>query len=162
MDSSSRRDARHRIARLAACAAALSLGCVTHKPARPAASPAPPSPGGLEIELIFGSEADLDLYVSDPLRETAYFANTPVRSGGEHAGDVRCDAPAPRVEVVRWRAPLPGNYRVGVDFPERCEAGVQTARYRLRVTGAGNVRELEGEAHFGRFEPRVLEFQILR
>ena len=114
------------------------------------------------IELIFGSEADLDLYVSDPLRETAYFANTPLRSGGEHVGDVRCGAPAPRVEVVKWRAPLPGSYRIGVDFPERCEAGVETARFRLRITGAGGVREMEGEAHFGRFDPRVLEFQILR
>lgn len=114
------------------------------------------------IELIFGAEADLDLYVSDPLHETAYFGNTPVRSGGEHAGDARCDAPAPRVEVVRWHDPLPGTYRVGVDFPERCDAGALTAHYRLRVTGAGSVRELEGEAHFGRFDPRVLEFQILR
>ena len=114
------------------------------------------------IELIFGPEADLDLYVSDPLHETAYFANTPVRSGGEHVGDVRCDAPAPRTEVVRWSAPLPGTYRVGVDFPERCESGVETARFRVRVTGAGGVRELQGEARFGRFDPRVLEFQILR
>jgi len=122
----------------------------------------PPAPTDLVIELIFGPEADLDLYVSDPLRETAYFANTPVRSGGEHAGDVRCDAPAPRTEVVHWRSPLPGSYRVGVDFPERCQAGVETTRFRLRVTGAGGVRELEGEARFGRFDPRVLEFQILR
>lgn len=119
-----------------------------------------PAAGTLVIELAFGAEADLDLYVSDPFQETAYYANTPVRSGGVHAQDLRCDAAAPRVEVVKWRAPPPGRYRVGVDFPERCGDGVTRAPYRLRVLGPGGPRELEAEALFGRFEPRVLEFEV--
>lgn len=114
------------------------------------------------MELVFGAEADLDLYVSDPAHETAYFANTPVRSGGAHLRDLRCDAASPRVEVVRWEAPPAGSYRVGVDFPERCDARAMRARYRIRIVGPDGAQELEGEALFGRFDPRVLDFEIGR
>jgi uncharacterized protein YfaP (DUF2135 family) len=116
--------------------------------------------GALRVELAFGAEADLDLYVSDPSAETAYFANTPVRSGGALAADLRCDARPPRVEVAVWESPAPGRYRVGVDFPERCSSGVDTAPFELRVRGPGVSRELRGEAAFGRFDSRVLEFEI--
>ncbi len=112
------------------------------------------------MELVFGADADLDLYVSDPSQETAYFANTPVRSGGALAADLRCDAQAPRVEVAVWETPAPGRYRVGVDFPERCSGGADAAPFQLRVRGPGVQRELRGEAAFGRFDSRVLEFEI--
>jgi hypothetical protein len=165
MESSARGDARDRIARARARAAwaALALGC-----ASPSATVAPDVPsaeaahGTLVVELVFGAGADLDLYVSDPGSETAYFANTPVRSGGEHMRDLRCDAEAPRVEVVRWQVPPAGRYRVGVDFPERCEDGIESAPYRVRVDGPGGRRELEGEARFGRFDPVVLDFEVGR
>jgi hypothetical protein len=35
------------------------------------------------------------------------------------------------MEEVRWRRPGPGRYRVGVDFPEACAAGVCEASYRV-------------------------------
>jgi hypothetical protein len=163
MEPSARGDARERIARARTWAALAALAC-----AGEGASVAPPAPaaaaaqGALVVELVFGADADLDLYVSDPSEETAYFANTPVRSGGEHARDLRCDAPAPRVEVVRWQAPPAGRYRVGVDFPERCREGVSSAPYRIRIDGPGGRQEREGEARFGRFDPVVLDFEIGR
>lgn len=162
--SSSRGDGGHRIARVAASAAlAALLGCAGDAPPPAiAARDDPPARGGLVVELHFGADADLDLYVSDPNEETAYFANTPVRSGGEYPHDLRCDADATRVEVVRWEVPPRGRYRVGVDFPERCDAGTSTARYRVRVAGPAGVQELEGEALFGRFDARVLDFEIGR
>jgi len=126
----------------------------------PELPPAALAPGALRVELSFGGEADLDLYVSDPRLETVYFANSPVASGGRLEADRRCDAPAPRVEAIAWEHPPPGRYRVGVDFPERCAGGVDAAPWRLRVRGPGIDRELDGEAAFGRFEARALEFEI--
>jgi hypothetical protein len=159
----SARDRAHPIAptrRLAALGLALALGCASAPPAPPAPGRAAIAPEGeLWIELYFGAEADLDLYVSDPDHETAYFANSPVRSGGSHEQDLRCDASGARVERVVWPAPPPGRYRVGVDFPERC-ADVEAARYHLRVVGPGVARELEGLARFGRFDARALEFEL--
>ena len=165
MGASTRGEARDRIARARACAAlaALALGCASGSPpGLPDVPAAAPPEGGLVVELVFGADADLDLYVSDPIEETAYFANTPVRSGGEHVRDLRCDAPAPRVEVVRWQAPPAGRYRVGVDFPERCGEALESAPYRVRVDGPDGRREMEGMARFGRFDPVVLEFEIGR
>jgi hypothetical protein len=161
--SASRAGARHRIAASAALAALvpLHLACAGATPAAPgSAAPPPEAPGALRVELRFGPEADLDLYVSDPSLETVYFANTPAKSGGALAGDQRCGSPPPRVEVVRWPSPPPGRYRVGVDFPERCEGGIDAASYELHVTGPGLSQEIRGSAAFGQLDSRVLEFEI--
>jgi len=133
--------------------------CASRAPA-PEAPARATAPGMLRVELVFGAEADLDLYVSDPSLETAYFANTPVRSGGALEADLRCDAPAPRVEAVVWEAPPPGRYRVGIDFPERCGGGVDAAPFLLRIRGPGVEHEIRGSAAFGRFDSKVLEFEI--
>ena len=87
-------------------------------------SPAPRTraAGELVVRLAFEPGADLDLYVSDPLEETAYYANTPVRSGGALDADRRCPEPGDGVETVRFAAPLAGRYRVGVDFQQRCDS----------------------------------------
>ncbi|HVH19650.1 MAG TPA: hypothetical protein VNF72_15235 [Myxococcota bacterium] len=145
-------------------AATLTLGCASDgAPTAPPDVPAAPAAhGSLVVELVFGADADLDLYVSDPGSETAYFANTPVQSGGEHVRDLRCDAEVPRVEVVRWQVPPAGRYRVGVDFPERCKDGIATAPYRIRVDGPDGRQEISGEARFGHFDPVVLDFEIGR
>lgn len=139
---------------------ALALAACAGQGTAPEAPDATLAPGALRVELVFGAEADLDLYVSDPGAETAYFANTPVRSGGALEADLRCDATAPRVEVVVWKAPPPGRYRVGVDFPERCAGAVDAAPFELRVQAPGVQREQRGEAAFGRFDSNVLEFEI--
>ncbi|MBM4383027.1 MAG: hypothetical protein FJ091_06610 [Deltaproteobacteria bacterium] len=57
-----------------------------------------PSGGALRIRLAFGAQADLDLYVTDPLAETIYFANERAAAGGRLVADVRCDSKTPRIE----------------------------------------------------------------
>jgi hypothetical protein len=139
--------------------AALALACAQAPPA-PDGEPPPLPPGALRIELSFGGEADLDLYVSDPDHETVYFANTPARSGGSLEADRRCEDATPRTEWVEWPAPPSGAYRIGVDFPERCRDGVDAAPFTLRILGPGIRYELSGEARFGRFASQVAGFEL--
>lgn len=123
---------------------------------------APPDPGVLEVRLAFASDVDLDLYVSDPRRETVYYANTPSLSGGELVRDRRCDDVAPgafAVERVRFVRPLPGRYRVGVDFPEAC-GDARAAAFGVRVNWGDARHELRDRASLRTFDSRVLEFEL--
>jgi len=124
----------------------------------------PPSTGGeLSVHLAFGADADLDLYVTGPREETVYYANTPSGIGGALAEDRRCVHDAPRVETVRFPAPLrPGRYRVGVDYPSACGESRAPAPFALRVDGPEAGSELAGLAAHRVFEPVVLEFEIGR
>jgi len=113
----------------------------------------------VRVQLAFGDAADLDLYVTGPGGETVYFANTPA-AGGALDADRRCGDPAPRIEAVTFAAPPAGRYRVGIDFPERCDAGAGEASWRLVFEGPGVREERTGCAHFGRFESSVLELGV--
>lgn len=127
----------------------------------PEAPPAAPvAADAVRVRLVFGAEADLDLYVTGPAHETVYFANDRSADGGRLEADRRCGAPAPRVETVVFpRAPA-GDYRVGVDFPERCEGGLDEAAYRLLVDTPGGSRELRGRVSFAHFDSRALHFRV--
>jgi hypothetical protein len=114
----------------------------------------------VRVQLVFGGEADLDLYVTDPALETVYFANTPAKLGGSLEADLRCDAGTPRVETVLLPAAPAGRYRVGVDFPERCKRAVESAPFVVRVEGTGLQLEETSSVPFGRFLSRVLEFEV--
>lgn len=81
----------------------------------------PPPGDSIRVRLAFGAEADLDLFVSDPLQETVYFANDHSKSGGRLDADRRCDAEAPRVETITFASAPLGRYRVGVDYPRGCD-----------------------------------------
>jgi hypothetical protein len=151
--------ARRTLASLALCALACA-GCGAPPDARDGAGLRPGADAGLRVELRFGAEADLDLYVTDPLEETVYFANTPTRSGGRLEADVRCDAPAPRSEAVVFEEPPPGRYRVGIDFPARCRLTASRSPWTLVVRGPGLAREVRGEIQFGSFEVIALEFAL--
>jgi hypothetical protein len=118
----------------------------------------PLAPGEVRVRLAFAADADLDLYVSDPLQETVYFANTPSAAGGRLEADLRCDAPAPRVETIRFPHGPPGRYRVGVDFPEPCDEGVERAGFLVVVETGGSRREMTGSVRALEFRPIVLEF----
>ncbi|MEN8160800.1 MAG: hypothetical protein ABFS41_12075 [Myxococcota bacterium] len=119
----------------------------------------PPAPRTeLVVRLAFSGAADLDLYVSDPLDETVYYANTPVRSGGVLDADLRCEDPAPRVETVRFAAPLAGRYRVGVDFQHRCPDGSDVVPWAISIDAHGERRMLRGLAEWNVFASRVDEF----
>ncbi len=118
-------------------------------PERPPASAE--SPDALVIRLHFGPEADLDLHVTDPMKETVYFGNNPSLGGGHLEADRRCDDPAPRVELVRFAAPMPGEYRVGVDYIDRCARTRRAVPFEVEVLHGG-AREVRGgevsPAHF--------------
>ena len=125
---------------------------------------------GLVVQLAFGPEADLDLYVTDPLLETVYFANKKGRSGGQIKEDLRCDSPPQgaeeiHIEEVRFETPLSGRYRVGVDYPDRCDASGATgfeerAAYAISVLHAGKRQNVEGTVGYHFFEIAALDFDI--
>jgi hypothetical protein len=114
----------------------------------------------LVFKLAFGEEADLDIYVTDPLLETVYFANHRSKSGGRIIGDIRCDTEGPRMEEVRFADPLPGKYRVGIDLPERCDERQTPAAYAVSVDGPGVSRRIHGVIPLQYFEVVVLEFDL--
>lgn len=119
----------------------------------------------LSVQLAFGANADLDLYVTDPLGEAVYYANTPSEIGGALVEDRRCVHDAPRIETVRFTAPLtPGRYRIGVDYPHACtEPVAAVVPFAIRVGGPGAVRaRSRGLARYRAFEPIVLEFDVDR
>jgi len=114
----------------------------------------------LRVRLLFGAEADLDLYVSGPALETVYFANETSRDGGRLERDRRCGDPAPRVETVVFEDAAPGAYRVGVDFMVRCD-GADEAPYTIIVEAPGRAPlEHSGVARFGAFDERAVEWRL--
>lgn len=118
---------------------------------------------GLDVRLMFEEDVDLDLYVTDPLLETVYFARHDSRTGGRIVSDVRCDAAGPRVEEVRFDEPWPGRYRIGVDFPHRCDGrqSAAPAPFAVAVFLDGRlIREARGLVEREFFEVRVLEFDV--
>jgi hypothetical protein len=115
---------------------------------------------GLLVQLAFGAEADLDLYVTDPLLETVYFANHESKSGGKISDDARCDEQPFRIEEVWFNAPIPGRYRVGVDFPEQCNGSEEAAAYVVSVLQDGKRKKVSGSVSLRQFEVIVLEFEV--
>jgi hypothetical protein len=131
------------------------------------AEPAPADfSSGLLVRLAFDDVADLDLFVTDPLQESVYFANSPTRSGGRLIDDRRCNDPSPRVEAIHFAKPIPGRYRVGVDFHGRCEEtsvsgdAKSEGLYVVRVEEGGRVLERRGMLTPGLFEVIVIEFDV--
>jgi uncharacterized protein YfaP (DUF2135 family) len=121
---------------------------------------------GLLVRLAFDDVGDLDLFVTDPIQESVYFANSPTRSGGRLIDDRRCDDPSPRVEAVHFPKPMAGRYRVGVDFHGHCDETTASgdARkqglYVVRVDVNGRVLERRGMVTPGHFEVIVIEFDV--
>jgi hypothetical protein len=62
------------------------------------------------------------------------------------------------VEVVRFSPAPAGRYRVGVDYPIRCQAGIDEVPYRLVVVANGERQVYERTASFGTLE-LVVEFE---
>ena len=115
---------------------------------------------GVLVRLAFGAETDLDLYVTDPLLETVYFANHESKSGGIISGDVRCDTQGLRIETVRFEKPIAGLYRIGVDYPESCDGHRGRVAYAVSVQGGGVNKSARGTIDYSRFEVIVLEFEV--
>jgi hypothetical protein len=156
-----------------AIAVAAWLPLVTHLACAGAAHPAdrvgdappvlarPAPPDAVRIQLVFGADVDLDLYVTGPAEEAVYFANDASQDGGRLVADQRCGSPAPRVETIEFARAAAGRYRVGVDFMIRCARGIDRAPFELFAEAPGRppIRQ-RSEAIFGVFDPRVLEFEV--
>lgn len=120
----------------------------------------PDEQAGLLVQLAFGAEADLDLYVTDPLLETVYFANRKSKSGGQISADRRCDGAAFQIEEVRFEVPKPGRYRVGIDYPESCDGTDVPAARVISVFYKGKRLEGRGTVSLKKFDVVALEFEI--
>jgi hypothetical protein len=164
---------------IAALAGALALACAGGPAKPPSPPPAPEWSAALSaradaleaalhaaplaaadelvVRLAFEPSADLDLYVTDPLDETVYYANTPARSGGALDADRRCAATGDSLETVRFAAPPAGRYRVGVDFQHRCADGERVAPWVIAIDAHGERRLLRGLATWNVFASRVGE-----
>jgi hypothetical protein len=118
---------------------------------------------GVTVQLAFGAAADLDLYVTDPLLDTVYFARHETRTGGRISADVRCDTTGPRIEEVRFDEPWAGLYRVGVDYPQRCDGAPAPAPAAYAVTAHvdGETYQATGSVALEQFQIVVLEFELL-
>ncbi len=114
----------------------------------------------LRVRLAFGAAADLDVYVTDPNHETAYFANTPTKLGARLAQDVLCDTPLPRVETITLEDPLPGRYRVGVDYPRACGDDRGPVSYVVYLDTNGRRESRRGSIEPGEFHAIVLEADV--
>ena len=125
-----------------------------------AAPPERAAPGALVVRLAFGADADLDLYVTDAGHETVYFGNSPSTTGGELLADVRCEAPAPRVETIVFEHRRRGSVRVGVDAPEGCRESVRAVPFVVELRAGEQRIERRGIALPGRFEVIVLEAEV--
>lgn len=128
--------------------------------------PAPPIPldGALHVVLSWTAPVDLDLYLTDPAGESLYFANNPTRGGARLAADARCaDVTGPassRVEHAIVTTPVPGWYRVGVDYLDDCGSGIAAVPFSLAVARGSDRRETTGDARRGVFNVVVLEFEV--
>ncbi len=119
-----------------------------------------PKDGSLHVRLAFGAGADLDLYVTDPMEETIYFANERAAAGGRLLADARCDSPSPRIEEVAFAEPRAGRYRIGVDYMvyrEMCGAQPRVMAYVLAIDSPAGRRVERGLARRGIFDARKLE-----
>jgi hypothetical protein len=112
------------------------------------------------VRLAFSESADLDLYVTGPREETVYYANSPSAVGGELLEDLRCEHAGPRIETVRFAQPLPGRYRVGVDYPHACGDAADVAPFVVAVETPGGRTLRRGLAALRVFEPIVLEIDV--
>ena len=117
----------------------------------------------LVVRLAFSSEVDLDLYVTDPQLETVYYANTPSKTGGALQADRRCTDTAEepvRVETVHFESPPAGRYRVGVDYPHRCDGADDVVAFALSVEANGERNLHAGLARWLDFTTIVTEFDV--
>lgn len=95
--------------------------------------------GDVQVTLTWDTEADLDLWVTDPLGELIYFGNSSSNSGGQLDRD---DVDGFGPENIFWPAEQApeGQYTVQVDY----FSGGQTTNYNVLVQAFGKTRNYTG------------------
>jgi uncharacterized protein YfaP (DUF2135 family) len=103
----------------------------------------PYGPGDLHVVVAWNSDADLDLYLTEPTGTTVSFQSPTGAAGIEvqHAGRGACgdEGPATRVESARIvESATPGSYAVTLHYLMECDAhgGPTTAVVSVSVGGA--------------------------
>lgn len=127
------------------------------------APPIAPAGDGVVVSLTWSAPVDLDLYVTDPTWESLYFGNNPTRRGGRLENDVRCatlPSAGAALERARIADPLPGGYRVGVDFIDACGADVDEVSFHVAADFAGTRRDASGVIRREEFRVIALEFEV--
>ena len=142
----------------------LVASCAAHAPSAAPPLPQLPPTSGLQVALTWSAPVDLDLYLTDPTWETAYFANTPSHTGARLLRDTRyrdiASGADTHVEIVAMTAPLPGRYHIGVDFIDACNAPPDPVSFRVVADYAGVRREATGTIRLAEFQPIVVEFEL--
>src|SRR6185295_2017200 len=98
-----------------------------------------------------------------PAGESLYFGNRRTRAGAVLADDARCGSAAAggaRLEEARLPSPVPGRYRVGVDFIDACGAAVDAVAFRVTVGRSPRQREVVSVIRPGEFAVVVLELEL--
>jgi hypothetical protein len=150
------------------CLLSMLVACAAPRPLATSIPPAPPRPAttGRHLARVWGAPVDLDLYLTDPTWETVYFANNPSRTGARLLRDARCGDVAASdpvfVELAAMTDPLPGRYRIGVDFIDACKAPHDPVSFRVVADYDGVRRETVGTIRLEEFQPIVVEFELRR
>ena len=113
----------------------------------------------VQVELWFEPTVDLDLFVVDPMAEEVYFGNSPSRLGGWLDADIGCGDPPPYVETIHFDPAPAGDYRISVDFPERCTLSVNRTSFQLVVHADGTHR-VDGSVEFGQQVHTAFAFSV--
>ena len=100
----------------------------------------PAAPDAVRIQLVFGADVDLDLYVTGPAEEAVYFANDASRTAAGSSPTAAATRPRRASRRSSSRARPPGRYRVGVDFMIRCARGIDRAPFELIAEAPGGRR----------------------
>lgn len=143
-------------------AAPLALACGVPRPLGPPPRPTVPDGPGLRVALAWDAPVDLDLYVTDPAAETAYFANRTARSGVRLVRDARCSdvTGGGGLEQAVAEAPPTGRWRIGVDFIDACGTSHERVPFRIVVAHGDDRREIAGEVGRSAFEAVVIEVEV--
>jgi len=131
--------------------AGVALGCGGDGVSSPPLPPTKPTTyltrvlarGSIQVTLSWNTIDDLDLYVTDPTRQTVFYGNPSVPSGGQLDVDANpaCSNVVPDpVENVFWASTPPrGTYLIEVRLYQRCIQSTDPIPFTVTVRQRGNV-----------------------
>lgn len=107
-----------------------------------------PSSGDVQILLSWNNYNDLDLICTDPNRETVFYRNRTVSSGGQLEIDMNVEYPDSKkpIENIYWEsgtAPI-GTYNVYLQFYQKHESGINETPYEIEVRYGGKTQRYKG------------------
>jgi len=137
--------------------AGVALGCGGDGVSSPPLPPTKPTTyltrvlarGSIQVTLSWNDNADLNLYVTDPTRQTVSYLSPSVPSGGQLDNNVTCSNINQNPEEnVSWASTAPrGTYLIEVELSQRCNQSTGSIPFTVTVRQRGNVaRTFSGSA----------------